>query len=266
MTNQTTYLRLASLALLPALAACGGGGGASPDLPVGNGLPYADGTHAVGAAFLEEGDRLNTRATGVRLTLEDQLVSAPISIERVDARHLQVSFNGESYLLEQVGSEASTGYANAAMSIDFGLSPYDEVSLARLVYLGDGGVSASLVAGYLTDAADVPTSGTMMYQGMAYMDEIGGMGVHSEETWQLAMEADFDEGHITALFTTPFGFVIAPETPFDANGFTAELHAPGGLSGSMDGAFYAQNGEVIAGNVHLTGGLTFGGVYSADRD
>ena len=263
MLNNVNKLQLAAFALIPALAACGGGAGSD----FANGLPYADGTQNGGPIALEEGDRVKTQATGIRLQLVDQLVRAPISIERVDATHLEVSFNGETYLLEQVGSEASTVFDNAAMSIDFDtVWSYDSVSLGRMTFLGDGGISAGLVAGYLTDPSNMPSSGDILYLGTAYIDETGGMGVPSQETWDLTLVADFDESHVSALFETPFGFVVSPQTPFDGNGFTAELIAPGGLSGAMDGAFYTENGYVVAGNVYLTGGLTLAGVYAATFD
>ena len=263
MNTNSEYVRLAALALVPTLAACGG---ASGGLNGGNGLPYADGTQNGGVIALQEGDTVTTQVSGVRIALEDQLVRAPISIERVDAAHIRVNFNGEERLLEQVGGPASTVFHDAVMSIDFGNVAPNALSLGSMTYLGDGGISAGLVTGYATDPANLPTSGTAFYDGQAYVERIGGMGVHMQETWDLAIEADFDNSEVSALIATPHGFAAMDDTPFGANGFRGDLIGPVGLTGEMDGQFYDQNGKYIAGTLYLADETTFSGVYQARSD
>ena len=129
------------------------------------------------------------------------------------------------------------------------------------------------IAGQLTPGSQIPTTGTATYNGSAWgqlNDAAGFTSVHGDAS----LAANFDVRTLAGSFSNMKRADDSAWTDISVNAgwgaannsITGTTSAPGGLSGTVNGAFFGSAAQEVGGNWTLQGGATqAGGAFTSKK-
>jgi hypothetical protein len=120
---------------------------------------------------------------------------------------------------------------------------------------------ANIVIGRLTDPTEMPSSGTRNFGGASHSSQVAGIGYNGEQIGgTIALDADFGSGNVSGTFgftanEKPWVDGTISNTPINGSGFSGHgnLNINQGGSGNIQGSFYGNNANEVAGSWDIHG-------------